>query len=269
MQRSYVTDQYSDADKLRIRIETHRLYSQGTESLIDAMLDALALAPGLLVADVGCGSGEWHAALATRGVVTVGLDLMPGMLDAARQTGIELEPRPRLIRGDAQALPFRSATFDRVLCSGVLYHVPDCRRALSEMRRVLRPGGRAVISTNGADTMARLNELHAHAAQALGYAPVRVSGERGHFSMDDLALVQSVFPSAERFLLEGALVFPEAEPAVRFYATNRVDGIEDRPTDNRHRAELVPLVRQTIEAIIEREGAFRIPKSVGWFVART
>ena len=85
--------------------------------------------------------------------------------------------------------------------------------------------------------------------------------------MDDLALVQSVFPSAERYLLKGALVFTEADPAVRFYATNRIDGIENRPPDKRHRAELVPLVCKRIEAIIEREEAFRVPKSVGWFVA--
>ena len=67
VQRAYVADQYSDADKLRIRIETHRLYSQGTESLTDDILDALALAPGLSLLDVGCGSGKWHARLAARG----------------------------------------------------------------------------------------------------------------------------------------------------------------------------------------------------------
>jgi SAM-dependent methyltransferase len=173
----------------------------------------------------------------------------------------------RCLSADEWAIPFQTATFDRVLCSGVLYHVADCRTALAEMRRVLRPGGLAVISTNAADTMARLNELHADAARALGYMPMRVSGERGHFSMDDLALVQSVFPSAKRHVLEGALVFAEAEPAVRFYATNRIDGIENPPSDKRHRAALIPLVRKRIEAIIEREGAFRVPKSVGWFVA--
>jgi hypothetical protein len=67
--------------------------------------------------------------------------------------------------------------------------------------------------------------------------------------------------------LNGALVFPTAQPALRFYATGRIDGIEDRPRDNSHRAELLPLVRARIEAIIEREGSFRVPKSVGWFVA--
>jgi ubiquinone/menaquinone biosynthesis C-methylase UbiE len=179
VQRAYVADQYSDADKLRIRIETHRLYSHGTETLIADILDAPALAPGLLLLDVGCGPGEWHAALATgnsRGS-HVGLDLMPGILDAARRTGDKLEPRPRLMCGDAQALPLAPATFDRVLCSGVLYHVPDCRQALAEMRRVLRPGGRAVISTNGANTMARLYQLHAEAARA---PAVRAGARQAH-----------------------------------------------------------------------------------------
>src|SRR6266511_5578327 len=72
----------------------------------------------------------------------------------------------------------------------------------------------------------------------LGYTPVRLSGARGHFTMDDLALVQSVFPSARRHVLEGALLFPTPEPALRFYATGRIDGIEDRPKDNGHRTEL-------------------------------
>jgi len=123
VRREYVVDQYSDAEKLRVRIETHRRYSQGTED----MLDALALEPGLSLVDVGCGSGKWHAALAGRGVAVVAVDLMAGMIEAARRAGTQLQPRPLLVRADAQVLPFRSAAFDRVLCSGVLYHVPDCR----------------------------------------------------------------------------------------------------------------------------------------------
>src|SRR5207245_9812674 len=198
VQRVYVADQYSDADKLRIRIETHRLYSQGTESLTDDILDALALAPGLSLLDVGCGSGKWQARLAARGVVTVGLDLMPGMVQAARGAEVGLEPRPQLICADAQALPFQAATFDRVLCSAVLYHVADCRRALAEMRRVLRPGGLAVISTNGADTMARLNELHAEEARALGYTPMRIYGAGGAYSMGALVMVQREFSFTDK-----------------------------------------------------------------------
>jgi hypothetical protein len=115
--------------------------------------------------------------------------------------------------------------------------------------------------------MARLNDIHADAAHELGYRPVRVSGDRGHVTMDDMLLVSAVFPSVERHVLEGALVFPDAEPALRFYASNRIDGIENKTVDNRHRAELLPLVRRRIDTIVKRDGAFRLPKAVGWFVA--
>jgi hypothetical protein len=66
---------------------------------------------------------------------------------------------------------------------------------------------------------------------------------------------------------EPALVFPDADPALRFYATNRIDMIEGWSGDTGHRARLLPLVRSKVEAIVEREGCFRVPKSFGYFVA--
>jgi SAM-dependent methyltransferase len=224
----------------------------------------LYLAPGLRVLDVGCGAGGWHARIAATGAALIGIDLMPGMLQEARATGAALEPTPLLAQVDAQALPFGAATVDRVLCAGVLYHVPDCERTLREMRRVLRPGGRAVISTNGAYAMRRIYELHADAARELGYEPLPITP--GHFTMDDLPLVLQVFPSAKRHVLHGALVFDSPEPALRFYATNRIDALHNRPYDASHRARLQAAMRERIEAIIQQEGIFVVPKSVGFFV---
>jgi len=122
--RDFVADQYSDSERLRVRIETHRRYSEGTEGLVDGILAALRLEEGLRLLDVGCGPGEWHRALTHKRVAVVGVDLMPGMLLEARAAGSAFQPRPMLAQGDAQALPLRSATFDRALCAGVLYHVP-------------------------------------------------------------------------------------------------------------------------------------------------
>ena len=97
---------------------------------------------------------------------------MHGMVRAARLAGMDLQPMPSFCQADAQALPFGDAAFDRVLCSGVLYHVPDCERALREIRRVLLPGGRTVVSTNGAFAMRRIYELHTLAARELGFDPL-------------------------------------------------------------------------------------------------
>jgi 2-polyprenyl-3-methyl-5-hydroxy-6-metoxy-1,4-benzoquinol methylase len=263
---TFLREQYSDAEKLRIRIETHERYSRGdTDRIVDECIRALMLSPGVRVLDVGCGAGGWHARMHDAGAAVVGVDLMTGMLQEARTAGEMLEPPPMLAQADAQALPFGSATFDRVLCAGVLYHVPECEQALREMRRVLRPGGRAVVSTNGAYAMRRIYELHAEAAGALGYVPLPIAP--GHFTMDDLPMVQRVFPTATRQVLEGALVFKAAEPALRFYATNRIDALRDRPSDGSHRGRLLAAMRRRIEAIVEREGEFVVPKSVGLFVA--
>jgi len=183
--RAFVQEQYTDADKLRIRIETHERYSRGdTERIVDDCVAALAPSPGLQVLDVGCGAGSCHPRIANAGAAVVGVDLMAGMLREARAADTALDPLPALVRADAQALPFPVMSFDRILCAGVLYHVQGCERALLEMRRVLRPGGRVIISTNGAYAMRRIYELHRNAARELGYEPLPITP--GHFTMDDL-----------------------------------------------------------------------------------
>jgi SAM-dependent methyltransferase len=73
------------------------------------------------------------------------IDFSPAMLDIARQRarglGIEVDLRV----GDVQSLEFGDATFDTVVCALSLCAIPDERRAVAEMKRVLRPGGRLVL----------------------------------------------------------------------------------------------------------------------------
>jgi ubiquinone/menaquinone biosynthesis C-methylase UbiE len=259
----YLRYQYGDAEKLRIRHETHRLYTDGAYTFVDDLLQHLALRPGLRLLDVGCGPGSTHQELRRRGVHVLGLDASFGMVREARAAASP-DPRSQYVQGDAQALPLPEGRFHRVTALHMLYHVPDRAQALAEMRRVLRPGGRLVLSTIGADTMQRLMEVHADAALTLGYSPTPAAGR---FTLDDLPLVRSVFPTAVRHIVESALVFHAAEPAVRFYATNRIDSIRGAPADGSHRAQLLPLVRAKIERIIAAEGVFRVPKTAGFFVA--
>jgi SAM-dependent methyltransferase len=182
-------------------------------------------------------------------------------LNEARSTA----PGAWWVRGDAIALPFMNASFDRVAAFGVLYHVRNWQRALEEMRRVVRPGGRVVISTNGPDAMRRILDLHSSAAVEAGYTPSPRTGSAFH--LDHLEQVRTVFPGVERHVIRSALEFPDADPALRFYATNRIDFLDDRPPDGSHRARLLPIMRRLIEAMIDREGVFSVPKSFGYFVA--
>lgn len=74
-----------------------------------------------------------------------GLDLSPAMLDVARDRAAELGSDVELREGDAHHLPFPDASFDSVVCTFSLCNIPDQRQAVSEMRRVLRPGGRLIL----------------------------------------------------------------------------------------------------------------------------
>ncbi len=173
--RAYLRYQYSDSEKLRIRAETHRLYSERHDGLREAILAHLALQPGLLVLDVGCGPGGYHASLQRGGAIVMAVDASPGMVREARARGASSTyHRVQLAQADAQALPFLGETFDRVLAAHMLYHVPDREAALRDMRRVLRRRGRVVLATNGTPYLAGLERLHQQAAAALGYGAVKI-----------------------------------------------------------------------------------------------
>ena len=103
-------------------------------------LDWLALPPGLRWLDVGCGSGAFTALLAERAAPTElhGLDCSPDMLAYAQS---RLPAHVQLHTGDATALPFPAACFDAAVMPLVIVFLDDAARAVTEMRRVVRPGG--------------------------------------------------------------------------------------------------------------------------------
>jgi SAM-dependent methyltransferase len=263
----YLAYQYGDAEKLRIRIETHGRYSeQPADDFHAEYVAMLAPAPGSTVLDVGCGPGAYHPKLGAAGARVVAFDFSPGMVQEACQQARRDNLPVRAFRADAQAIPLPDSSCDHAIASHMLYHVPDIRRALEEMRRVVKVGGRVLITTNAADHSARLYELHAQAARELDYTAIP-SGPTTRFNLDHLPLVRSVFPNAVLDRRPNAFVFPDADAALRYYASARVDSIEPRPDDASHREPLLNRMRELIDEIISREGVFRVPKNAGSFLA--
>jgi SAM-dependent methyltransferase len=191
------------------------------------------------------------------------------MVVEARQQADRLNLHAEILIGDAQRLPFPDDQFDAALCCHMLYHVPDIARALRELRRVVKVGGRVLMSTNASDHCARLYELHAEAARELGYVPVVGANiETGRFSLDHLPQVQEVFRDVELHPLPNAFIFPTVASALAYYASGRVDAIERRADETSHRAPLIERVGGMILEIMAREGGvFRVPKDAGYFLA--
>lgn len=262
---AHLADQYDDAEKLRIRIDTHERFSERRDTFFDWMLPHIAPEAGLALLDIGSGPGVYHSALAALGVRVIATDQSAGMTREVHAQAARLGLDAGVVRADAVALPFAGRSFDRVMANHMLYYVEDQKSALEEMRRVLRPGGRVILATNAANTQAALDGLHERACRALGYVPGARDGSS--FTLSDFPLVQSVFASARVYAREDAFVFREAAPAIRYYGSGVIDVIVPPPEDNSHRAPLLALVGREIEEIIARDRVFRVAKNTGCFVA--
>jgi len=111
-----------------------------------AMLDLAGDVNGRRILDAGCGSGPLSAALGAKGAIVTGLDASPAMVELARR---RLGEHADLHVADlSQPLPFADGAFDDVVVSLVLHYLQDWTAPLAELRRVLKPGGRLMLSVN-------------------------------------------------------------------------------------------------------------------------
>lgn len=119
-----------------------RDFAKAAQYSILMMMDAAHIGRGVAMLDLCCGHGILAEAAVARGATVSGLDFSEAMLDMAR----ERVPAARFLQGDAMALPFAAASFDAVTIGFGIPHVPDPPQVFSEVRRVLRPGGRLAYS---------------------------------------------------------------------------------------------------------------------------
>lgn len=111
------------------------------QSVVRAVLTP-SLHPGATVLDAACGTGRHTAWLAGQGCRVVGVDVTAAMLVRASAA----VPRASFVHGELERLPLASKSVDAAVCALALCHLPNLRPPLLELARVLRPGGRLVVS---------------------------------------------------------------------------------------------------------------------------
>ncbi len=114
-----------------------------SDASVARLLDALGLAPGASLLDVGCGEGEWLARVPGRGVRLTGVDLSGAALARARD---ELGPGARLVEAPAAEFLANGGQWDAVLCNGACHAFGGAEEAIVLLARHLAPGGVLLFS---------------------------------------------------------------------------------------------------------------------------
>jgi SAM-dependent methyltransferase len=256
---AYVSDQYRDAVRLNARLQLHTRFSTNPQGWYAWLFDQLDLSARCRILELGCGPGDlWLLNLERipEGWEIVLSDLFPPMVQKAVRAVGERPHRFSFASIDAQMIPFGSSQFDAVIANHMLYHAPNLASALSEIRRVLRPGGRLYAATNGQAHMRELIDMVERFDPSLGY--------RSGFSQPAFLLesgpahLSSCFSSIACHRYHDGLVVTEIEPLVA-YVLSGLQGAEHR------RDEFRAFVRSEFE---RQGGAIHITKDPGLLVAQ-
>ena len=250
--------QYGDDLRLSAR---QRLWQTGP-SLIDRVLDLAAIPSTAAVLDVGCGNGRYLSALRERGHIgpLVGLDYSPGMALVARVFA------PTAV-GDAQALPVRDGVADAAVCAHMLYHVPDLPRAVGELRRVLRPGGSAVVVTNGPNHTVESDLILERALLEVAGRRARLDHGGLRFAPDvALAVMEPVFDRVEAVQAGGPVTVPSPEIVADYLDSiaPEVAGLSESPLWT----SVLARARELVIEHVDRHGPFVVTSDTAVLIGK-
>jgi SAM-dependent methyltransferase len=179
------------------------------------------------------------------------------MIQEARHALEELEEWFRFLVLDAQVLPFDEGFFDTVIANHMLYHVLDLGRALSEVRRVLKPGGRFYAATNGEGHLREMGDLVRVFDPGIDFGPEEYS-----FGLENgAAQLEQWFEDVELYRYEDSLVVTEADPLVAYVLSCFCN------TDTLLAGGRSGGFAAFVERQLATSGAIHITKDVGLFVA--
>jgi ubiquinone/menaquinone biosynthesis C-methylase UbiE len=250
------TDQYRDSSNLDARVVIHQRFSTNSYGWFKWIFDPLMKLPeNARVLELGCGQGlmwkenidripaGWNITLS---------DLSSGMLDAAWRNLVIAGGAFQFKEIDAQSIPFEDKTFDAVIANFMLYHVPDLPRALREIKRVLKPGGRFIAATVGTHHMHEAIRWTQQVSResSLPFS-VPFTLENGY---DQLA---SIFSKVGLTRYSDSLKVTEVKPLIAYILSNISAG-------DRLESELIN-VEERLNKELETKGEISITKDSGFF----
>lgn len=255
--QAYLITQYRDASKLNARIQLHQRFSTNKYGWHRWVFDQFSLPPICRILELGCGSGSlWLENLdrIPSGWEMLLSDFSAGMLEeTGRNLGEHRHFQFEVV--DAQSIPFESEYFDAVIANHMLYHVPDQPKALSEIRRVLKPRGHFYTSIIGERHLSEMADL-------LSKFDIELASWRNladSFTLENgMAQLSQWFTEIKLYRYEDTLKLTEVAPLVDYILSGRVD------LPGKRQDQFREFVAREMES---RGGTFHITKDSGIFVS--
>ncbi|MBQ4358623.1 MAG: methyltransferase domain-containing protein [Proteobacteria bacterium] len=160
--RDYKSETMREFNRSAENYDSHSpVYYSLTRLCDDAVISQITSfnRPNAQLLDVGCGTGALLEKIRNRfpNIILNGIDIATNMLDIARKRNLS---HTTFTEGDAEQLPYEDNAFDLVLCCSSFHHYPNPDQAISEFRRVTRPGGKVIICDMELPDIARLFANH-------------------------------------------------------------------------------------------------------------
>ena len=253
------TDQYRDSSNLDARAEIHRRFSTNTYGWFNWFLDRLLELPeDARILEMGCGPGylwkECSSRIPAGWNITLS-DLSSGMLDAAWQNLVVTGRAFKFEEIDAQYIPYETETFDAVIANYMLYHVPDRPKALSEINRVLKPGGRLIAATVGENHLIEMMDWIRNAADDKQREPFAKP-----FTLENgLDQLKPFFTTVELARYSDSLRVMEVEPIMAYIRSSiRASELSEKNLEQ---------IRSDLNNELATKGEILITKDAGLFEA--
>lgn len=255
----YVNNQYRTTSNLNARIRLHQEFSTNKYGWQRWLFDQFKFIPQSRVLELGCGTGNLWLENLDRIPADAEIllsDFSEGMLEQAKQNLKNNLSFFRFKVIDAQSIPFDNAFFDIVIANHMLYHVPDRGKALSEIKRVLRPTGRFYSSTSGCNHLKELSDLVSRFDSQLS--------SWGNLTSDTFSLengpaqLGAYFESVSLYRYPNSLIVTDANLLTDYILSGRIKLSSDKQLD------LATFVEQELKA---NDGKCYITIDTGLFEA--
>ena len=250
-----VKEQYANASNLNTRISIHQKYSTNKMGFGNWIFSNYKITEGMKVLELGCGTGDmWkgHEDLMSKCSKIIFSDFSEGMLENAKANiGSNVNIEYQII--DIQDIPFEDESFDVVIANMMLYHVPDMKRGLSEVRRVLKTGGAFYCATFGEYGIIE------YLSKTLSAYGVEDNVNKNFTLQNGKELLAPFFSNVQRLNYEDSLAVTDIDDLVEYiYSLSSMTTLSTVPKKEIHDL----LTKQMVDGVLS------VPKEYGMFCCR-